>query len=72
MIMVGQEHPGITAGARLVEHASETAQEIIPVRIVPEDDGPVHTSPHDVVESASSVDARLTRHIFMIGRKLEN
>ena len=72
MIMVGQERPGITAGACLVENACETAQEIIPVQTVSEDDGPVYASPHDVVEGASSVDARLTRHIVVIGKKLEN
>ena len=71
MLVVGQERPGITAGVRLVENACETAQEIMPVQIIPEDCGPVYASPHDVVESASSVDARLTRHIFMSGIKLE-
>lgn len=39
MKMVGQKHPGITAGACLSENGRKTADEIIPVPAVSKDDG---------------------------------
>ena len=58
--MVGQEHPGITAGACLSENGRETADEIIPVPTVSKDDRSVYASPHDVVEGAGGVNTGLT------------
>jgi hypothetical protein len=72
MKMVGQEHPGITAGACLSENARETADEIIPVPTVSKDDRSVYASPHDVMEGAGGVNTGLTGHILVIRKKLEN
>jgi len=72
MNMVGQEHPGITAGACLSEHGRETADEIIPVPTVSKDDRSVYASCHDVVEGTGGVNTGLTGHILVTGEKLEN
>jgi hypothetical protein len=72
MKMVGQKHPGITAGACLSENGRKTVDEIIPVPTVSKDDRPVYASSHDVVEGAGGVNTGLTGHILVIGKKLEN